>query len=121
MISKKYSSQLKIALVEEFLRVSEKTKMTKSEFAASKGIADSTFNDWVVKYKRQGQGFCNITNEIIKLNQVEIVEYDNGLVKFVDDPKSEMSVDVMRLTYNGATVEFDQKFLERVLNILKTW
>lgn len=121
MINKKYSAQLKISLVEEYLKLAEESKISKAEFAASKGISDSTFNDWVIKYKRQGQGFCNITNEILKLNQVEIVEYDNNIVKIIDDPKKTMSVDVIRLTYNGATIEFDQKFLERVLNILKTW
>ena len=52
---------------------------------------------------------------------MEIVEYDNNVVKIIDDPKKTMSVDVIRLTYNGATIEFDQKFLERVLNVLKTW
>ena len=113
MINKKYSAQLKISLVEEYLKLAEESKISKAEFAASKGISDSTFNDWVIKYKRQGQGFCNITNEILKLNQVEIVEYDNNVVKIIDDPKKTMSVDVIRLTYNGATIEFDQKFLEQ--------
>ena len=121
LLNKKYSAQLKISLVEEYLKLAEESKISKAEFAASKGISDSTFNDWVIKYKRQGQGFCNITNEILKLNQVEIVEYDNNVVKIIDDPKKTMSVDVIRLTYNGATIEFDQKFLERVLNVLKTW
>lgn len=63
MISKKYTAQYKILMVEEYLRQKqEQPKLSIAQFASDNEISDSTFNDWVVKYKRQGNGFCNIVN-----------------------------------------------------------
>ncbi len=78
MIGKRYTAQYKIETVEEYLKEKEKDSNLKlAIFAAKKGIADSTFNDWVIKYKRQGQGFCNITTEIKKIKSQK-VWYING-------------------------------------------
>lgn len=75
MVCKKYSTQFKINMVEEYLKLKEKdTKISIAKYARDNNISDSTFNDWVIKYKRQGQGFCNITNEIFKLDNIEIID-----------------------------------------------
>lgn len=73
MINKKYSAQYKIEMVEKYLEETQTRKISKAEFAAKNNISDSTFNDLVIKYNREGAGFCNITNELIKLDKVEIV------------------------------------------------
>lgn len=125
MISKKYSAQYKIAMVEEYFKIKqEQPKLSIAEFATNNGLSDSTFNDWVVKYKRQGQGFCNITNEIKKLDTVEIIDSTPvvlPMVRTIDDENTPMSINKVRMKYNGAVIEFDESLLERVLTILKSW
>ena len=125
MIGKKYTAEFKRLMVEEYLSLkSSDPKISKSEFAYQKGIADSTFNDWVVKYQRQGIGFCNITTEIKKLDNIEIIDsspINTSLVKEIKDESIPMSINKVRMKYNGAVIEFDESLLERALNILKTW
>jgi transposase-like protein len=125
MIGKRYSAEFKRMMVEEYLSLqSSNPKLSKSEFAYNKGLPDSTFNDWVVKYNRQGLGFCNITTEIKKLDGVELVDSSpihSSLVKEIKDETMPMSVNKVRMKYNGAVIEFDESLLERALNILKTW
>ena len=111
MIGKRYTAQFKIDTVEEYLNGPKKTM---ASFAAEKGISDSTFNDWVLKYKRQGKDFCNVTTELLKMNDV----VESKMETIVDDaPISENRV---RLQYNGAVVEFDESLLEKVLKIVKS-
>lgn len=43
-------------------------KISIAKFAYKHSISDSTFNDWVIKYKREGKDFCNISKEIEKIN-----------------------------------------------------
>lgn len=122
MICKKYTAEFKRTLVEEYLKQYEETKISKAEFAAQKGISDSTFNDWVIKYQRQGQGFCNITNEIAKLDDVEVIETSiEPNIKTNNQEILMVKEDWVKLTYNGATIEFNEKLLERVLKVLREW
>lgn len=125
MIGKRYTAQYKIETVEEYLKEKEKDSNLKlAIFAAKKGIADSTFNDWVIKYKRQGQGFCNITTEIEKLNTYEIIDSEpkgRELINKVEDEKAPISKDRVRLKYNGVVIEFDKSLLERVMEIVRAW
>ncbi|MCM1557037.1 MAG: transposase [Anaeroplasma bactoclasticum] len=125
MVGKRYSSQYKIAMVEEYLKLVEKDpKIPMAEFARQNELSDSTFNDWVIKYKRQGQGFCNITNEIKKLDSIEIIDSTPVIIPMVnniEDERALMSVNKIRMKYNGAIIEFDESLLERALKILKTW
>ena len=125
MIGKRYTAQYKIETVEEYLKEKEKDSNLKlAIFAAKKGIADSTFNDWVIKYKRQGQGFCNITTEIKKLNTYEIIDSEPKgmeLIKEVKEENISMSKNRVRLKYNGVVIEFDKSLLERVMEIVRTW
>lgn len=78
----------------------------------------------MVKYQRQGIGFCNITTEIKKLDNIEIIDsspINTSLVKEIKDESIPMSINKVRMKYNGAVIEFDESLLERALNILKTW
>ncbi len=108
MISKKYSAEFKIGLVEKYLSEREKSNISKAAFAAKHNVSDSTFNDWVLKYERQGSGFCNITNEVIKLNNVEIVDYRKDIIVPVEQNKFEPTSDMMRLHYNVNKINLNQ-------------
>ena len=87
MVCKKYSAEFKRNKVEEYLEETKEKKITKAEFALRNNISDSTFNDWVLKYQRDKQGFCNITNEIVKLNEMETIETTDYLVRTISDDK----------------------------------
>lgn len=122
MICKKYTAEFKKALVKEYLETIKDKKISKAEFASQKGVSDSTFNDWVIKYQRDEQGFCNITNEIAKLDDVEIIDTTiEPPIKPANEEIIMIKEDWVKLTYNGATIEFNQKLLERVLKELKSW
>ena len=52
MFGKKYTAEFKIRMVKEFLDRKEKEPtLSKSDFAFENKISDSTFNDWVLKYR----------------------------------------------------------------------
>lgn len=125
MISKKYSAEYKRQKVEEYLEEIKIKKISKAEFAAKNNISDSTFNDWVLKYQRNKQGFCNITNEIAKLNEIETIDTTDYIVRnvVVDEENGTYikDKDYIRLHYNGAVLEFNEIILERVMKIVKEW
>lgn len=122
MICKKYSAQYKIEKVKEYLEEYSKTKIAKATFAAKNGISDSTFNDWVLKYQRNKVGFCNITNEIVKLNDIESVETEQKLVKQITSINQNIKEeDYIKLYYNGVAIEFNKSILEKVMEIIKEW
>ena len=78
----------------------------------------------MVKYKRQGNGFCNITSEIKKLDCVEIIDSQPvslPQIRAIENENEVMSVNKVRMKYNGAIVEFDESLLEKALKILKSW
>lgn len=85
MVCKKYSAEFKRNKVEEYLEETKEKKITKAEFALRNNISDSTFNDWVLKYQRDKQGFCNITNEIVKLNEIETIKATDYLVRTISE------------------------------------
>lgn len=123
MVCKKYSAEFKRNKVEEYLEETKEKKITKAEFALRNNISDSTFNDWVLKYQRDKQGFCNITNEIVKLNEIETIEATDYLVRTISDDKETYITDkdYIRLHYNGAVLEFNEILLDRVMKIIKEW
>lgn len=123
MVCKKYSAEFKRNKVEEYLEETKEKKITKAEFALRNNISDSTFNDWVLKYQRDKQGFCNITNEIVKLNKIETIEATDYLVRTIsEDAKTYITdKDYIRLHYNGVVLEFNEIILERVMKIVKEW
>ena len=123
MVCKKYSAEFKRNKVEEYLEETKEKKITKAEFALRNNISDSTFNDWVLKYQRYKQGFCNITNEIVKLNEIETIEATDYLVRTITDDKETYITDkdYIRLHYNGAVLEFNEILIDRVMKIVKEW
>ena len=123
MVCKKYSAEFKRNKVEEYLEETKEKKITKAEFALRNNISDSTFNDWVLKYQRDKQGFCNITNEIVKLNEMETIETTDYLVRTISDDNETYITDkdYIRLHYNGAVLEFNELLLDRVMKIVKEW
>lgn len=125
MISKKYGAEYKRQKVEEYLEEIKIKKISKAEFAAKNNISDSTFNDWVLKYQRDKQGFCNITCEIAKLNEIETIDTTDYIVRnvVVDEENGTYikDKDYIRLHYNGAVLEFNEIILERVMKIVKEW
>lgn len=106
---RRYTASFKLAMVEEYMKG---PKMPIAHFAASKGISDSTFNDWVVKYKRQGKDFCNVAQDITKIKGIHVVE---------EEEDEELDSNRIKLKLNGTTIEFDESLLERVLNVIKNW
>lgn len=125
MISKKYSAEYKRQKVEEYLEEAKTKKISKASFATRNNISDSTFNDWVLKYQRDEQGFCNITTEIAKLNKMETIDAADYIVRNVIVNEGTGTYikdkDYIRLHYNGAVLEFNEIILERVMKILKEW
>ena len=111
MVSRKYSAHFKIEMVEKYLNGPQ---MSIAKFAANHGISDSTFNDWVIKYKREGKDFCNITKEIEKINYEKPIDE-------IEDEDQPMSINRIRLKFNNSIIEFDESLLERVLKIVKEW
>lgn len=119
-MSRKYTAALKLQLVKEFKEENERTGMSKAEFAMNHGIPDSTFNDWVIKFEKEGNSFCNITKEVVILNQ-DIEDKEDKINKTINAPLAEINDEYIILAYNGATITFHNKFLERILKILKEW
>ena len=119
MVSRKYSAHFKIEMVEKYLNGSQ---MSIAKFAANHGISDSTFNDWVIKYKREGKDFCNITKEIEKINyEKPYLLLSEKHIDEIEDEDQPMSINRIRLKFNNSIIEFDESLLERVLKIVKEW
>lgn len=127
MVCKKYSAEFKRKKVEEYLYETKEKKITKAEFALRNNISDSTFNDWVLKYERDKQGFCNITNEIVKLGNndtnIDKIEATDYLIRTMADGAETYITDkdYIRLHYNGVVLEFNEILLDRVIKIVKEW
>ena len=127
MVCKKYSSEFKRKKVEEYLYETKEKKITKAEFALRNNISDSTFNDWVLKYERDKQGFCNITNEIVKLGNndtnIDKIEATDYLIRTMADGMETYITDkdYIRLHYNGVVLEFNEILLDQVIKIVKEW
>lgn len=127
MVCKKYSAEFKRKKVEEYLYETKEKKITKAEFALRNNISDSTFNDWVLKYERDKQGFCNITNEIVKLGNndtnIDKIEATDYLIRTMSDGVETYITDkdYIRLHYNGVVLEFNEILLNRVIKIVKEW
>lgn len=127
MVCKKYSAGFKRKKVEEYLYETKEKKITKAEFALRNNISDSTFNDWVLKYERDKQGFCNITNEIVKLGtndtNIDKIEATDYLIRTMSDGAETYITDkdYIRLHYNGVVLEFNEILLDRVIKIVKEW
>lgn len=123
----KYDIATKVSLVEEYLELSKTVKITKADFAYQKGISDSTFNDWVIKYQKDKGRFITGSNSN---DDVSIVSYTKpSFIELTKDDISSQIINVdnnrstnsIKLSYKDVTLEFNNDQLEMVLGIIRRW
>lgn len=124
----KYDIATKVTLVEEYLELSKTVKITKADFAYQKGISDSTFNDWVIKYQKDKERFIGGSNN--NSDDVSIVSYTKpSFIELTKDNVSSQIINVdnnrstnsIKLSYKDVTLEFNNDQLEMVLGIIRRW
>lgn len=124
---RKYDIATKVSLVEEYLELSKTSKITKADFAYQKGISDSTFNDWVIKYQKDKERFIGGSNSN---DDVSIVSYTKpSFIELTKDNVSSQIINVdnnrstnsIKLSYKDVTLEFNNDQLEMVLGIIRRW
>lgn len=123
----KYDIATKVSLVEEYLELSKTSKITKTDFAHEKGISDSTFNDWVIKYQKDKERFITGSNSN---DDVSIVSYTKpSFIELTKDNVSSQIINIddnictssIKLSYKDVTLEFNNDQLEMVLGIIRRW
>ena len=124
----KYDINTKVALIEEYLeRNRNDNSYSMAQFSLEKGIADSTFNNWVLKYKHDKQSFINgeSNDGSIVLNSSlspSFIEISKDLVKderkILPPPSSSSSI---KLNYKDVSLEFSTSELEKVMEIIRRW
>lgn len=124
---RKYDIATKVTLVEGYLELSKTSKITKADFAYQKGISDSTFNDWVIKYQKDKERFIGGSNSN---DDVSIVSYTKpSFIELTKDNVSSQIINVdnnrstnsIKLSYKDVTLEFNNDQLEMVLGIIRRW
>ena len=120
----KYDIATKVTLVEEYLELFKTVKIAKTDFAYQKGISDSTFNDWVIKYQKDKDRFVTGSNSnddvsIVSYTKPSFIELtkDNVPSKIINDDNDKS----IRLSYKDVTLEFNNDQLEMVLGIIRRW
>lgn len=124
----KYDINTKVTLIEEYLeRNRNDNSYSMAQFSLDKGIADSTFNNWVLKYKHDKQSFINgeSNDGSIVLNSSlspSFIEISKDLVKeerkTLPPPSSSSSI---KLNYKDVSLEFSTNELEKVMEIIRRW
>ena len=121
MKGKKYTAEFRVKSVKEYLSQKD---MTMAQYARKNGIAESTFNDWVIKYKELAEGFFNVTDQITTIasggtkEQNVIRKYP--IAETAPDPAT-LQEGLVRVTYNGAVIEFHDSLLDRVMETIRQW
>lgn len=121
MKGKKYTAEFRVKSVMEYLSQKE---LTIAQYARKNGIADSTFNDWVIKYKELGEGFFNVTDQIAAIasggtkEHIAIRKYPTA--ETAPNPAT-LPDGFVRVTYNGAVIEFHDNLLDRVMETIRQW
>ena len=124
----KYDIATKVSLVEEYLELSKTSKITKANFAHEKGISDSTFNDWVIKYQKDKNRFISGSNN--NGDDISIVSYTKpSFIELTKDNVSSQIINIddnictnsIKLSYKDVTLEFNNEQLEMVLGIIRRW
>ena len=121
----KYDINTKVALVEEYLeRNRNDSNYSMAQFSLEKGIPDSTFNNWVLKYKHDKRSF--ITGEsadgsilLSSPNSPSFIELSKDILK--EDKTVNTSSSSIKLNYKDVSLEFSINELERVMEIIKRW
>ena len=65
MLGKKNTAEYKIKKVKEYLsKIENGEKISKVDFAYQKGLSDSAFNDWVIKFESSGKDLLMLRNKL---------------------------------------------------------
>lgn len=122
----KYDISTKVALIEEYFeRNRNDSGYSMSQFSLEKGIADSTFNSWVLKYRHDKHQFINGENQdgSVILNSSlspTFIEISKDVMK--EESKVLPSVSsIIKLNYKDISLEFGVNELERVMEIIRRW
>lgn len=119
----KYDIATKLSLVEDYLKLlNDNPRYRISEYASEHDIADSTFNDWVIKYKRDKNKFINgisVDDTVDLTPTVTPTFIEISKDKIID--KIEPSSNIIKLNYKDASLEFSINELDKVMEILRRW
>lgn len=121
---KKFDIATKVQYVEEYLNLSkDNPKLRISEFAYNKGLADSTFNDWVIKYKRNKDRFINgkSADDVIDLSPSLAPTFIEISKDNIVDQSDIRESSTLKLNYKNASLEFNSNELDKVMEILRRW
>ena len=123
----KYDVSTKVALVEEYIeRNKNEPGYSMAQFSLEKGIPDSTFNNWILKYKHDKQSFVNgeSNDGSIVLNSSlspSFIEISKDLVKEERKTLPPPSSSSIKLNYKDVSLEFSTNELEKVMEIIRRW
>ena len=119
----KYDIATKLSLVEDYLKLlNDNPRYRMSDYASEHDIADSTFNDWVIKYKRDKNKFINgisVDDTVDLTPTVTPTFIEISKDKIID--KIEPSSNIIKLYYKDASLEFSANELDKVMEILRRW
>lgn len=119
----KYDIATKVSLVEEYLELSKTSKITKTNFAYEKGISDSTFDDWVIKYQKDKNRFisgsnCNDDVSIVSYTKPSFIELTKDNVSYqIVNVDNNICTNNIKLSYKDVTLEFNNDQLETVFGM----
>ena len=122
----KYDVSTKVALVEEYIeRNKNEPGYSMAQFSLEKGIPDSTFNNWVLKYKHDKYAFINgETNDgSIVLNSAlspTFIEISRDSIQ-KEERKTLLPSSSIKLNYKDISLEFSANELEKVMEIIRRW
>lgn len=122
----KYDVSTKVALVEEYIeRNKNEPGYSMTQFSLEKGIPDSTFNNWVLKYKHDKYTFINgetndgsiVLNSALSPTFIEISK--DSIQK--EERKTLLPSSSIKLNYKDVSLEFSASELEKVMEIIRRW
>lgn len=101
MEKKKYNKEYIKNMIKQYDNEHKMTNITIKDFALKNNINKNTFWGWIWRYRKKHANFNNITQEVINTG----TNYNNNL----------------KLHCNGVTIEFDGEFIEKIMEIVKSW
>lgn len=122
----KYDVSTKVALVEEYIeRNKNEPGYSMAQFSLEKGIPDSTFNNWILKYKHDKYTFINgetndgsiVLNSALSPTFIEISK--DSIQK--EERKTLLPSSSIKLNYKDVSLEFSASELEKVMEIIRRW
>ena len=119
-----YDINTKVALIEEYLeRNRNDNSYSMAQFSLEKGIPDSTFNNWILKYKHDKYAFINgETNDgSIVLNSAlspTFIEISRDSIQ-KEERKTLLPSSSIKLNYKDVSLEFSTSELEKVMEIIR--